>query len=54
MFNFKIYDVRTWLTDNCNKQISQSKHNQTMKFTQLIEYSKINIVFQNHAENEVR
>ena len=44
MANFKIYDVTTWLTDNCNKHIAQ--HNQTMKFAQLIEYNKRNIFLQ--------
>ena len=33
--------------------ISQSKGIQTMKFGQLIEYSKI-FFFKNHAENEAR
>ena len=32
--------------------ILQIKGNQTMKFGQLIEYNKINIFFENHAENE--
>ena len=34
--NFKIYDVTTWETNNCNTliapNISRSKGNQTMKF----------------------
>ena len=34
--------------------ISQSKGNQTMKFSQLIEYYKANIFLQNYAENEAR
>ena len=41
-----IYDVTTWLTNNCNTQISQcsrSKENQTMKFGQLIDYNMRNI-----------
>ena len=33
-------------------KISQSKDNQTMKFSQLIEYNKRNIFFKNYAENE--
>ena len=32
--------------------ISQSKGNQTMKFGQVLEYSKVNIFFKNHIENE--
>ena len=43
---FKIYDVTTWLTNYYNTHIGQyprSKSNQTMKFSQLIEYEKINI-----------
>ena len=32
--------------------ISRIKDNQIMKFGQLIEYSKINIFFENHADNE--
>ena len=33
-----IYDVTTWLTNNCNTHnISRSKGNQTMKFGQLME-----------------
>ena len=46
--NFKIYDVTTWLTNNYNIQIlpniSRSKEKKTMKFGQLIEYNKRNIV----------
>ena len=44
--NFKIHDVTTWLTNNCNAQltnISRSKDKQTMKFGQLIEYNMRNI-----------
>ena len=49
--NFKIYDVRTWLTNKYNTyvtqtqylKVTQSKGNQTMKLGQLIEYNKINI-----------
>ena len=36
--NFKIYDVTTWLSNNCNAHIGQYltiKGNQTMKFGQL-------------------
>ena len=43
-FNFKIYDVTTY--------ISRNKGNQTMKFGQVIEYSKRNIFFKYRAENE--
>ena len=32
--------------------ISQSKGNHTMKFGQLIEYNKRNILLKNYAENE--
>ena len=32
--------------------ISRSKDNQTMKFDQVMEYSKRNIFFKNYAENE--
>ena len=44
--NFKIYDVATWLTNNCKHMltdISGSKDNQAMKFGQLIECSMRNI-----------
>ena len=44
--NFKIYDVRTWLTNNCNTNINQyfkKQGNQVMKFGQLIEYKMMNI-----------
>ena len=34
--------------------ISQIKGNQTMKFCQLVEYNKKNILFKNHAENKAR
>ena len=41
--NFKIYNVITWLTNNCNAHIlpniSRSKCNQRMKFGQLMEYN---------------
>ena len=49
LFNFKIYDVTTWLTNNCNTYIAQysrSKSNQAMKFGQLIEYIKRNSFLQ--------
>ena len=32
--------------------ISRNKGNQTIKFCQLIEYNKRNIIFKNHGENE--
>ena len=37
--NFKIYHVTTWLKNNCNTDIDQSrsKDNQAMKFGQLID-----------------
>ena len=42
MVNFKIYNVTTWLTNNYTIHIlpntSRRKGNQTMKFSQLIEY----------------
>ena len=39
-----IYDVTTWLTNNCNTHnISRSKGNQTMKFGQLMERDMRNI-----------
>ena len=38
--NFKIHDFTTWLIDNYNTHISQSKDNQTMKLGQLIDYVK--------------
>ena len=41
-FNPKMYDVTTWLTNNCNTQLGQylrSKGNQMMKFGQLLEYN---------------
>ena len=45
--NFEIFDVTTWLTNNCNTHIaniSGSKGNQTMKFGQVIEYNMWNIL----------
>ena len=44
--NFKIHDVRNWLTSNCNTHIAHyltKKDNQTMKVGQLIEYIRRNI-----------
>ena len=41
-FNFKIYDVTTWLANN-NTHIAhylKNKDNQTIKFSQLMEYNK--------------
>ena len=40
--NFKIDDVTTWLTNNCNPHIARSKGNQAMKFGQLMEYNTRN------------
>ena len=54
--NFKIHDITTWFTSNCNTHIAQygtKQGKQTMKFGQLIESNKINIFLQN-AENEAR
>ena len=39
---FKIYDVKTWETNNCNTHIAQYKSNQTIKFGQLIGYNRRN------------
>ena len=50
--NFKIYDVTTWETNNCNTQlpyISESKGDQTIKYGQLIEYNMRNIFFENQS-----
>ena len=45
--NFKIYDVTTWLTNNCNiyilPNISRGKGNQALKFGQLIKCNMRNI-----------
>ena len=45
--NFKFYDVTAWLINNCNihifPNISRSKGNQTMKFSQLIDFNMRNI-----------
>ena len=44
--NFEFYDVPTWLASTCNTYISQystCKGNQTMKYSQLIEYNTRNI-----------
>ena len=52
---FKIYDVTTWETINCNthiSHISRIKRNQTMKFGQLIEYNIKNIFLKNHTQNQ--
>ena len=52
--NFKIHDVTTWFTNNCNAHIliniSQNKGNQTKKSGQLIEYNKRNIFLQKLCE----
>ena len=40
------------MTINTLPNISRSKDNQTLASGQLIECSKINIFFKNHAENE--
>ena len=48
--NFKIYDVTTWETNNCNTHIviiSRHKGHKTMKFGQLIEYSMRYIFLEN-------
>ena len=51
---FKIYDVATWLTNNCNthlRNISRSRGRpQTMKFGQLIKYNMKNNY---HTQNVV-
>ena len=39
--NFKLYDVRTWETNKYN--ISRSKSNRTINFSQWIEYNMTNI-----------
>ena len=55
-FNFKIYDVKTWETNNCNTHIAQylkNKGNQKMKFGQLIKYNMGNIFLENHTQNVV-
>ena len=42
-----MYDVATWLTNNCNTHVTQhltrSKGNQAMEFGQLMEYNMRNI-----------
>ena len=46
MVNFKIHDLTTWLSNNCNTHIaniSRSKGNQAIKFDQLLEYNRMNI-----------
>ena len=45
MVDFKIYDVTTWLTNNCNAHIDLylKKQRQQRKFGQLIEYNMRNI-----------
>ena len=49
--NFKIHDVTTWLTNNCNSHIfpniSRSKSNQIMKLGQLVDYDTKNIFLEN-------
>ena len=42
--NFKIHDVATWLTSSYNTHIAQGK--QTLKFCQVIEHNKRNVVLQ--------
>ena len=49
--DFKIYDIRIWVTKNCNaihvfRNMSRSKGNQTTKFGQLIEYNTRNILLE--------
>ena len=43
--NFKICDVASWLTNNCNKHLfpNISRGNQTMTFDQLMDYDMRNI-----------
>ena len=49
--DFKIYNVTTWLTNNCNTHISRSKDNQAMIFGQLIERNMRNIFFEKSYTN---
>ena len=46
--NFKLYDVTTWLTNNCNTYIVQylTKKTTRQKLGQLIEYIKKNVFLQ--------
>ena len=53
---FKIYDVTTWLTNNCKThiaQISRSKGNPTMVFGQLIDMTWEIFFLKNHTQNLV-
>ena len=44
--NFRIYDVTTWLTNNCNTHTDQrSNSNQGMAFDQLIEHNMKHFFF---------
>ena len=45
--NFRIYDVATWLTNNCNTHTDQrSNSNQGMAFDQLIEHNLKHFFFE--------
>ena len=48
--DFNNYDVRAWLTNNCNghiANITRSKGNQTMKIPELIEHDMRNVFLEN-------
>ena len=52
-----MYDVTTWLTNNCNthlSDISRIKDNQSMKFGQLSNKARGIFTFKNYVENEIR
>ena len=54
LVNYKIYDVKNWVTNNRNTHninISISKGTQAMKFGQLINYSVRNILLQKPRRN---
>ena len=53
----KFFDVKTWLTNNCKHillNISRSKSNHKMKFSQFIEYSKRNNFLQKSCRKWAR
>ena len=54
--NFKIYDVTNWEKINYDTHIaniSRSKHNQKMKYDQLVEYNFKIIFLKIHTQNTV-
>ena len=53
--NFKIYDVTAWekqtTANHILPNVSQSKSNQTVELSQLIQYNMRKIFLENHTQN---